>query len=277
MQSTLPQVSLKDSDAREAASQMFDELGFFVLNEAYTPGEVNLMRAMLLDLEAAATTDQEEFLFTEEGHVWAIWNLYDLMPVLMRFVLKPEIFTFVPHLLGEPAEFCRATLMQKAPGTRHRITWHQDSAIAVDRESGDENDKGVRAGVPHWEPCAEVMSRMVAARVSVDGQYADGGAVAVVPGSHNWGMPTKQELLDRMGDDPGVIAPVPEGGVLFYNQLMVHCSGPSTRNDPHNQRKVIHHEFRAESCQAGDGIDWWRWAQSCRVDIDGLLLRPRRA
>ena len=276
MQSTLPMVSLSDSDARAAASQMFDELGFFVLADAYTPLEVKLMRDMLVALEADATREREEFLFTDEGHVWAIWNLYDLLPVLMRFALKPEIFTLVPHLLGEPAEFCRATLMQKAPGTKHKVTWHQDAAIAVDRKTNDERDRGLRAGVPHWLPDAEVMNRMVAARVSVDQQYADSGAVAVVPGSHKWGMPSKQELIDRIGDDPGVIAPVPEGGILFYNQLMVHSSGPSTRSDPTNRRKVIHHEFVAASTRAGDGVNWWPWAQSCVVDETGVLLRPRR-
>ena len=189
-------VAAHDPDLLRRACALLDEDGFVLVTDAYDASELAAIKHEIITIESAASRDDPGYLFTAEGGIWAIWNLYERSKALMRLVLSPDVFRIVPAVFGEPAEFCRATLMRKAPGTRHTVGWHQDAGIAVDRHIDDERALDIRNGVPHRVPTVEVMQRIMAARVNVDPQYADGGCLKVIPGSHRWGMPARKAPIE---------------------------------------------------------------------------------
>lgn len=249
--------------------------GVVIVEDAYSKAEMDAVRNEILALEAMATPEGGAFVY-RAGQLWAIWNLYELSPTLMRLALLPDVFRLVPEALGEPGELCRATLMKKVPGAEQVVKWHQDLAIAVDRDLGDADSRGLRENVPHRWVSTELLNQMVIARINVDPQYADGGCLQVIPGSHRWGRIPAEECRRRAEQATPLLCPAPEGSVLFYRPLLAHASGPNTRSDTLHQRRVLHNEFRGVSARPEPPLSWYPWTQSARVTTDGIMFRPRR-
>jgi ectoine hydroxylase-related dioxygenase (phytanoyl-CoA dioxygenase family) len=272
MSADLPVTSLNSPSVEKHCRAHLDEAGFVIVEDAYAPDELHALREGILSLEARATREKASFVY-HSADLWAIWNLYELSPSLMRLALAPNVFRLVAQSLGEPAEFARATMMKKVPGGAATVSWHQDTSAAVERDLGDANSSGIRDGVPHRRVARDVLDRMLVARINVEPQYSDGGCLAVIPASHKWGKLAPDESMRRAEQSTPLLCPVPAGSVLFYRPLLAHSSGPNTRVDPHHQRRVIHNEFRAVSTRPCGAVDWYRWRNSARCTEEGVLFR----
>ncbi len=275
MSLAVPTLSPKSPRAEEIVRSSLDDLGFVVVEDAYAPDELKSLRNGILDLESRATTDEKSFVY-QGDHLWAIWNLYELTPSLMRLAIVPDAFRLAAIYLGEPVHFCRATMMKKAPGGTATVDWHQDTSAAVERDLGDADSSGIRDGVPHRRVSSDVLDRMLVARINVEPQYADGGCLQVIPGSHKWGKIPFEEVKQRAAQSQPMLCPVPEGSILFYRPLLAHASGPNTRTDPNHQRRVIHNEFRAASIKPTAAVDWFPWKHGAVCASDGVTFSVTR-
>ena len=93
------------------------------------------------------------------------------------------------EILGDDARPIRGILFDKRPEANWPVAWHQDTTIAV-RERRDAPGYGpwsVKAGVPHVQPPASVLERMVTVRLHLDDCPAENGALRVIPRSHERG------------------------------------------------------------------------------------------
>jgi ectoine hydroxylase-related dioxygenase (phytanoyl-CoA dioxygenase family) len=274
MSAAVPTVSLNSSNVDQLFAKHLDEVGFVVVEDAYTPDELQSLRNGILALEARASKYENSFVY-QGDHLWAIWNLYELAPSLMRLAIAPDAFRLAADYLGEPAHFCRATMMKKAPGGTATVDWHQDTSAAVARDLGDADSTGIRDGVPHRRVSSDVLNRMLVARINVEPQYADGGCLQVIPGSHKWGKIPFEEVKRRVASEQPLLCPVPEGSILFYRPLLAHASGPNTRVDPNHQRRVIHNEFRAASAKPLDTVGWYPWKNNAECTSEGVMFRVK--
>src|SRR5689334_3897003 len=85
-----PTVSLHAPDARARFLESMRELGFALVTDCYTPGECELMKQAIIDVEKRESPDDPSFL-KQAGQMWAIWNLFEHSPALMRLALAPEV------------------------------------------------------------------------------------------------------------------------------------------------------------------------------------------
>lgn len=268
----IPRISLHTSGVEAYFKQAIDEQGVLVLEDAYDQAGLAALRHALIDVEAMASPEKSWCVY-QGPTLWAMWNLFDISPTLMRLTLVPEAFGLIASYFGQPAEFTRATVMRKVPGGNQSMGWHQDNAVPVDKHLGDEAAFSVFNGVPHRSMPMEMQPLLLNARTNVEEQFADSGCLMVVPGSHRKVVPREQWAAEG-ARQVGVACPVPAGSILFYQPLVLHASGSNTRAaDPDNHRRVITTEFRGASCVPDKGLKWYPWKQTARIERGGVFFR----
>jgi ectoine hydroxylase-related dioxygenase (phytanoyl-CoA dioxygenase family) len=245
--------------------------GAMVVTDCYQPDELATARELLIRIEQSATRDDPSFLWQGDA-MWAIWNLFEKSAALMRLCLTPRAFTALARAMGEPLAFTRATVMKKQPGAGQQVIgWHQDCATAVDRELGDEASVGIRAGVPHRDVAFDLYKRMVNVRINLEPQYADGGCLQIIPGTHRVKIHARatHALAPTL---PILLCPVPAGSILVYQPMLIHSSGPNTRNKPDEHRRVVHTEYRPVNASPGEGCDWYPWRHQAEIHADRVAF-----
>jgi ectoine hydroxylase-related dioxygenase (phytanoyl-CoA dioxygenase family) len=180
-------------------------------------------------------------------------NLLDVSPAVRALAAGPAVRTAAEAVLGPECFAVRAILFDKTAGANWKVVWHQDLTVAVrERASvagfGPWSEKG---GVPHVQPPAELLERMLAVRVHLDDCGAENGPVRVIPGSHRAGR-LSPAAVDawRAGAEP-VDCLAERGAILAFRPLILHASSPAAAPA---HRRVVHLEFAAEELPAP--LEW---------------------
>jgi len=223
----------------------------FAIVEGVVPDEV--IDGLLPALEGV----EHEGAVARRGSVHAIRNLLEAVPQVRALANMPAVRKLVEPVLGPACFVVRAILFDKTPEANWKVAWHQDLTIAV-RQPMDAPGFGPwseKAGIPHVQPPAVVLERMLTVRVHLDPCGPDNGPVQVLPGSHAHGRlsPEAADRLRARGE------PVPctcaRGGALVMRPAILHASSPASRP---GHRRVVHLEFAADDLP--HGLEWHgRW------------------
>lgn len=206
--------------------ESLDELGFVVVPDVLPPA----LREPLLAVFAAATAGRAGDR-TGLGHA-AVRELAACSAV--RALVEP--------LLGRNAAVHRATLFDKHPAANWLVAWHQDLVVPV-------AERSTEAGYGPWsqksdgwhvQPPRDVLERLLAVRIDLDGSDADNGALRVLPGTHHLGVLSPPEVAACAARIAAVTAAVPAGGALLLRPLLLHAS---TRARVARHRRIVHLEF----------------------------------
>jgi Phytanoyl-CoA dioxygenase (PhyH) len=148
-----------------------------------------------------------------------------------------------PHLTSEPIPV-RAIYFDKSPNANWLVSWHQDLTVAL-RERVEVSGYGpwsTKAGIPHVQPPVGLLEQMLAVRIHLDDANQANGALRVLPGSHNSGRLSPeqiQELRDKYRDVPCIAK---AGDVMLMRPLLLHAS---SRSSTTGHRRVVHIEYAA--------------------------------
>lgn len=169
-------------------------------------------------------------------------GLAQLVPSVRALARSPELRVLVESVVGANARLVRSIYFNKNQETNWQVAWHQDLAIAV--QSRVEVDGFVgwssKDGVPHVQPPAHVLDRMLTVRLHLDPADESNGALWVVPESHRLGrLPANDAATtaERMGKH---LCTVNVGDALLFKPLLLHASRKATSS---RTRRVIHLEF----------------------------------
>lgn len=210
---------------------MFDQDGYAVLENFVSPETV---AAWLPELEAFRA---------QAGGRHSVRNLVEC-PLVGEIVQSEPVAGKAQEILGEDTGLVRAILFDKVPGANWTVPWHQDLTVAIaEREEVDGYGPwSVKEGVPHVQPPAEVLERMVTLRIHLDDCGLDNGPVRVIPGSHRFGRIPESAVGEHLGAEVACTGGL--GSVLIMRPLLLHASSPS---DNPSHRRVLHLEFAAGS------------------------------
>ena len=173
-------------------------------------------------------------------------NLLDASPAVRALATSPAVRSAAEAVLGADCFAVRAILFDKTPGANWKVVWHQDLTIAV-RERADVAGYGPwseKAGVPHVQPPAELLERMLAVRVHLDDCGAGNGPVRVLSGSHRVGRLSGTAIDAWRAGADAVDCVAERGAILAFRPLILHTSSPAAAPA---HRRVVHLEFAAES------------------------------
>jgi len=142
---------------------------------------------------------------------------------------------------SEPFPF-RATLFDKSANSNWLVVWHQDTALPLARriEEPGWGPWSTKAGVLYAHAPAWALARVVALRVHLDPSESANGPLRVIPGSHQLGVLTDDQLAALAISHEVGTCLVPVGGILAMRPLLVHSSSKSTNLCP---RRIIHIEY----------------------------------
>jgi len=161
-----------------------------------------------------------------------------------RVANREDILEAVKTILGKDAVPFRATLFDKSPESNWLVMWHQDTALPLleKKESDGWGPWSVKDGVIYAHAPAEALEKVLAVRMHLDDSNLSNGPLRVLPGTHNAGVLTDDQIHKLAENVNSIDCPTPRGGLILMKPLIVHASSKSSSNAP---RRVIHIEYAA--------------------------------
>lgn len=173
------------------------------------------------------------------------------VPVIAALARDPRLIDLAASVLDcEPLAF-GATLFDKSPEANWLVAWHQDTALPFveRREVAGWGPWSMKAGLHYAHAPSSALSSIVALRVHLDDSTADNGPLRVLPGTHELGVLSDEEIRDAARRIDPVACMVGRGGVIVMRPLLVHASSKATGD---LSRRVLHLEYAAVA--AFDGL-----------------------
>jgi len=184
------------------------------------------------------------------GSTYGMRNLLDQVPAVRDLANSPDLQKLIEPVLGRDAFAVKATLFDKTPDANWKVAWHQDTTICVREriEVPGFQAWSVKDGVVNVQPPDDVLSSIMTIRLHLDDCGADNGALRVLPGSHQAGRLSAEDVDRWRTENTPVTCAVRRGGALLMRPLTLHASS-AAQNPGH--RRVIHLEFAASGLPGG--------------------------
>ncbi len=215
--------------------------GFAILPDALEPDVVSALR----DAIATFSGGRREHGVHRRRDVYALRNLFDLVPETKAALQAKAVREVVLAVLG-PEAFCvRALFFDKTPRANWKVPWHQDATIVV-KERAAVTGFGpftVKAGRQHVMAPPGTLSAMLTVRLHLDDCDESKGAMRVVRASHEYGR-LPQDSIEQFTRYDVTTCVVRKGGLIVMRPLLLHASSPATVP---GSRRVIHLEFCARN------------------------------
>jgi ectoine hydroxylase-related dioxygenase (phytanoyl-CoA dioxygenase family) len=228
-----------------------DRDGFLIIPGVLGPAESRALTDAFEAAVAAETPGQAR----RAGSVYGLRNVLSDVPKARHVAASPAVRALVEPVLGRDCFAVRGILFDKTPDANWKVIWHQDMSIAV-RARHDVPGWGPwseKAGVPHVQPPACVLERMLAVRLHLDPCGPENGPLRVLPGTHTLGRLSPAEISRLRAERDGVICAVEQGGALLMRPLLLHASSAAQLPE---RRRVLHIEYAAADPLPG-GLEWY--------------------
>lgn len=156
------------------------------------------------------------------------------------------------YLLGEP-KIVRVILFDKSPENNWMVPWHQDQTVAVSKKFECQNwgPWSIKDDVYHVQPPIDVLLDMITFRIHIDETNIDNGCLRVIPGSHQLGLLSTDEIQKFTKSASAVNCEGKEGALIVMRPHLLHASHKAKNK---KIRRIIHIEY--SSYPLPKGINW---------------------
>ncbi len=146
------------------------------------------------------------------------------------------------HYMQDKPRLMRCILFNKTAEQNWLVSWHQDKTLCMPRKFAhqDWGPWSIKDGAHHVQPPINILNQMITLRFHLDDNHKDNGCLKVLPGSHNKGILSTQQMHALNEKASPVYCLAPRGSALVMKPLLVHASNKATTPD---RRRVIHMEF----------------------------------
>jgi hypothetical protein len=174
------------------------------------------------------------------------------VPAIAAVARDSRLTELAAGVLGcDPVPF-GATLFDKSSEANWLVVWHQDTALPLieRRDVAGWGPWSTKGGITYAHAPASALSQVVALRVHLDASADHNGPLRVLPGTHNLGVLTDQQIHSAAERIEAVTCTVERGGILVMRPLLVHASSKASSAA---SRRVLHFEYAA-SRVLDDGV-----------------------
>lgn len=175
------------------------------------------------------------------------------LPCVTQLATSPAMLNLAAaHLRQQPVPV-RTIYFDKSPQTNWLVSWHQDLTIALAAKCdvAGYGPWSVKAGVPHAQAPAEALQEMITLRLHLDDTDASNGALKVLPGSHQHGILSSQDIHNWQAHHLPAVCEAAAGDVMLMRPLLLHASSKS-QADRH--RRILHIEYAGFTLP--QGLQW---------------------
>jgi ectoine hydroxylase-related dioxygenase (phytanoyl-CoA dioxygenase family) len=172
-------------------------------------------------------------------------------PAVARIANDARLRAIAHNWLGPEAHPYRATLFDKSPEANWLVVWHQDTALPLRKkvEAPGWGPWSLKAGVNYAHAPASALAEVVALRLHLDDSRAENGPLRVLPGTHQHGVLSDEEVRELARHVQPEECLVGRGGIIVMRPLIVHASSKSSSSAP---RRVLHIEYARSFRQEAD-------------------------
>jgi len=173
-------------------------------------------------------------------------------PVVRELANREPLLGLAREWVGPGAVPYRATLFEKSGARNWLVVWHQDTTLPLSSrtDSSEWGPWSSKDGVTYAHAPTWALEKIVALRLHLDDSTAKNGPLRVIPGSHQEGVLSDEEVFRKAREHAAMDCVVRRGGVLRMRPLLIHASSKSISPDP---RRVLHLEYAA-SLDVGQGL-----------------------
>jgi ectoine hydroxylase-related dioxygenase (phytanoyl-CoA dioxygenase family) len=197
----------------EAQAQAYREDGFFVLEDAFSPGEVEAVVAAIDPLEEQVeaflrTREDGKLFIARAGEITFSPGLVARSEVLREFCASAVFADLAHDLIGPEVRLYWEQAVYKKPGAHDEFPWHQDN------------------GYTYIEP-----QQYLTCWVALTDAEVENGCPWVAPGLHARG--TLDHWMTDLGwcclegEVDAVPAPARAGSIVVFSSLTPHRTGPN--------------------------------------------------
>jgi ectoine hydroxylase-related dioxygenase (phytanoyl-CoA dioxygenase family) len=197
----------------DAQAKSYDELGYFVLPNAFSSEEIDAVVAEIDPMEARQEAELRKqkdgkYFIARADEITFTTHLVTQSAALRQFTRSKLFAGLCADLIGPDARLYWDQAVYKKPDTDAPFPWHQDNGYAF------------------VEP-----QQYLTCWVALTDATEDNGCPWVVPGVHRMGT-----LSHRYSDigfvcltdpDGAMAAPVERGGIVVFSSLTPHSTGPN--------------------------------------------------
>ncbi len=197
----------------EEQARQYDESGYFLLEGALAPGEVDALVGAIDPLEARAEDELRRrpggrFFIARADEITFSTHLVTQSSLLREFTMSPLFADLGADLVGPDVRLYWDQAVYKKPGTESPFPWHQDNGYAF------------------LEP-----QQYLTCWVALTDATEESGCPWVVPGLHRLGT-LAHEYSDigfvcLHAPEGAVPVPAPAGSIVVFSSLTPHSTGPN--------------------------------------------------
>jgi ectoine hydroxylase len=214
----------------------YEDQGYLLLPNCFSPAEVEVMKAEAADMYASAK-DRPKAL-DKDGSVRVIHAVHVQKEVFQRLVHHPNIVKPLMQMLDSSVYVHQANINFKAAFENAMWQWHQDYTY-------------------FWELDGIPTARMANAIVFLDEVNEFNGPILLIPGSHKEGIISifseeeqsftnrrltyaiERKTVAKLVEKYGITAPKGQAGsIIFFHPSCVHSSAPNIIS-PFNRTIVV--------------------------------------
>lgn len=222
----------------------FDECGFSVINDIYSPEEIAVIGGAIEQVDTAKPT------FRKSKELFAIRQFLREIPKVFPLIFNAKLRSLIDEISSD-AFVVKSIYFDKPAQSNWFVAWHQDLTISV-KERKDTPGFGpwtIKQNQFAVQPPLPILENIFTVRIHLDETDSSNGALRVVPGSHRKGILLPHQL--DWEKEESVTCDVAAGGVMLMKPLLLHSSARSNGN---HRRRVIHIEF--SNVELPDGLSW---------------------
>lgn len=194
--------------------RQFDEQGWFVLRDAFTQGELDLIEAAIDPLEQEHDRELRESggrnAISSADAITFTGHIVKKSRVLRNFAAHPAIVEVCHDLIGDDVRLYWDQSVYKKSGVPQEFPWHQDNGYTFVEP---------QQYLTFWIPLVDV--------------DVENGCPWIAPGMHklgtleHWATPIGLKCLDDAPD--AVPAPASRGDAIVFSSLSPHRTGPNLK------------------------------------------------
>lgn len=217
-----------------ATKESLRQSGYALIPQLYTAQEISSITNLIEQKESLNAN------YRKSNQVFAIRQFLKEYPELVSLIFKESIRQLTQEIFGPDYFVIKSIYFDKPEQANWYVAYHQDLMITLAQKESVPGFGPWRAKQDQYsvQPPVPVLEGIYTLRIHLDDTDATNGALKVIPGSHQKGI-LRPELIDR-DNTTEVLCPVPAGGVMLMQPLLLHSSG---RNQENKRRRVIHIEF----------------------------------
>lgn len=226
------------------------------------PALLDRLRAETDRLERDLTPDAPQTLFLRQGwfgpkRLVVLYHAYRRSPLIADLFHHPAVCAFAGAVLGGEPVYAGGLYMDKKPGVRYDIVWHQDTGFLVSRDDGRSVQNTPKAGMPVMDVDDAVAGRILALQWNLDDQDEGNACLRVRPGTHRLGRLDARARAEALARVPERVLRMPAGSCVIYFPHLLHASMVNRSKD--RRRRVLRYIYRPKGL-AEDRVPWYDFA-----------------